>query len=778
MRLVFIALGWIIGILYAAEIANLSASTWLMLATMMLILSALNWRNYPFRYFNIMLLMFTLGALRYSILPQTSELVPFNNTNGLTVEGVIIAEPDIRDDKTLLRVDVEHILRGGQTLDINGRVLITAPHSVDVAYGDRILATGSLITPGEYDTFSYADYLARENVYSIMEHTTIQIINRDEGSPLYAAILDMRNDAKHWIETHLPEPQAGLLTGILLGNERGISPELDAAFQRVGASHSLAIIGMHMVNIARLLTGMFRFILPERRWITLIFSTIVIVLYALLAGASAAVIRAALMSLVLIIGREGFQRNTYVPASLFGVAMLMSALNPHVLWDVGFQLSLFAVLGIMWFLEPIEKPTHRLLEWALPEGVPQRIGKFLAEPLVVGIAAQIATLPLILLYFGRLSVVALPVNLLIVPVQSYILFAGGAALMLAWIPAVSQVLFWLAYVALGWTIGIVRAFADVSFADVGVYIHPRWVIGGVVIVGGMMLIRDAQPRWLRFMKNQTVITTGILSSIALMILMGAIAFNRPDDKLNVWWLDVGHSHGVLIQTPGGAQILIDGGRYPSRLLTAIGDRIPFTDQTLEMVIITQPDSFDTSALTAVLERYDAEVILTNGQPNLSDEFAELEAAIAPHDVVQVQAGYTATFSDGVQLEVLNPQMQPELSDNQNDVPLVIRVTYGDVSFLFTGDLSAEAQEAMLEAGINPQATVMSLPQHGTRGALDANFYALVQPSVVVAQIDAANRRGDPFDGVLNMLDVPIYRTDEHGTIHVWTDGERLWNSKQ
>ncbi len=766
MRLVFLSLGWMLGILLAAEVTHLTPVMWLCLVGMMLILCRLNWYNPPFRYVNIALLLLTLGGLRYSLIPQTSDLARFNNTGGLTIEGVIDTEPDIRDDRTLLTLRVSHVIRGGQTIAVNGQALVTAPRLVDVAYGDRIQATGDLITPGEYDTFSYADYLARQNVFSVMEHTSIQIIHTGEGNPLLAAIINLRQHAKRWIETHLPEPQAGLLTGILIGLERGISPELNGDFQRVGASHIIAISGFNMVIIAALITGVFRFILPKRRWLALGFSTIVIVLYTLLAGANAAVIRAALMSLVLIIGQDGFQRKTYVPASLFGVALIMSLLNPNVLWDVGFQLSFFAVLGLTWFVEPLENLISRVL--------PGHIMAFLSEPLIVGIAAQIATLPLILLYFGRVSLVALPVNLLVVPVQPYILFAGGAALLLAWLPAVSQVLFWLAYVALSWTIGVIRWFADLPFADVGVYVHPRWVIGGVLIVGVFMLMKDAKPRWLRLIQNQAVISTGFFSGFALILLMGAIGFSRPDGKLHVWWLDVGHSHGVLIETPGGAQILIDGGRFPSRLLTGIGDRIPFTDQSLEMVIITQPDGFDTAALPAVLERYDAKVILTNGQPNLSDEFAELEEAIAPYDVLSVQTGYIVTFSDGVQLEVLHPQTQPELNDSINAVPLVIRLKYGDISFLFTGDLSAEGQAVMLDAGVNPQATVMTLPQHGTRGALDPNFYRQVQPSVVVAQIDAANRRGDPFEGILAMIDVPLLRTDEHGTIHLWTDGKHLW----
>jgi competence protein ComEC len=232
---------------------------------------------------------------------------------------------------------------------------------------------------------------------------------------------------------------------------------------------------------------------------------------------------------------------------------------------------------------------------------------------------------------------------------------------------------------------------------------------------------------------------------------------------------------VLIQTPSGAQILVDGGSFPSRLLTNIGDRIPFYDRNLELLVISQPDEADTSALTAVLQRYEASVVLINGQANLSESYAALESVIARSEVTRVQAGYTINFSDGTVIEILHPQNPPDISDNLNDGVLVLRVTYGEFSFLLPSDLSYEGQHALLASGQWPLADVMQIPQHGTARSLSEEFLAAVQPQVLILQSDKTNRRGDPDSEVLNLLgETTIFRTDAGGTRHLWTDGRTLW----
>jgi competence protein ComEC len=194
-----------------------------------------------------------------------------------------------------------------------------------------------------------------------------------------------------------------------------------------------------------------------------------------------------------------------------------------------------------------------------------------------------------------------------------------------------------------------------------------------------------------------------------------------------------------------------------------------------LLILTHPDDADLAALPAVLARYSVGQVITGGQPSESDTYQALLAALAPYPQLAVRAGYNLALSDGVQMTVWNPAAPPALGDPTGDHALVLRVQYGEVAFLLTGDVNAAAQARLLADGL-PPATVLQLPQHGAARSLADGLLAAVRPAALVLQSDPANRRGDPDEGTLQQLPpgVPLWRTDTGGTLHFWTDGRSLW----
>lgn len=780
MRLVFIALGWVLGLALAADHPVLTPLFWLGLLVSGGAAFWLTRSRSRYRLWWIVLLAFALGGWRAALIPRESPIAAFNGTGGLTIEGIVIAEPDVRDDRVLLRVEAETVTRVGQTTPTSGRVLVEAPRTALVNYGDRIQATGLLMIPPTIDAFSYADYLARQNVFSLLQNSAVVVISSDHGNRLSQSLLHLKDRAHQLINASLPEPQAALLSGILLGRERGINPQLQDAFNAAGASHIIAISGFNMVIISGVVIALLNR-LTMRRWLSGGLAVIVIGIYTLLVGGSAGVIRAAVMS-SLVVFAALLRRKTYVPASLAFVVLLMSIADPLIVRDIGFQLSFFATLGLALFIEPLSKAADALLAWFLPQGSAAALGRFLSEPLVVTLAAMVFTLPLSALYFNRLSWVALLVNLLIVPVQGYLMIGGALAVIAGFFFApVAQLLLWLDMVLLSWTIGVVRSFAALPFAQAEVYTGYGLVNSYFVILMGLAVVHGIQPSWwrwgARFIRSRAVFSVTFFSAAAIGILLVAMFISRPDGLLHVWFLDVGHHNAVLIQSPGGAHILVDGGRFPSRLLTALGDRLPFYDREIEALVITQPDEFNYSALLEVLERYSVGVALINGQPNLSPTYEALRAALRDTPVVTVSKGYALSVNDGLQLEVLYPQQPPTLEQWPDDYSLLLRLSLGEIDFLLTGDLSAAGQRAVLAAGGGQTAAIMQMPQHGTTGALDEYFLAVVQPQVVVLQSDRANPRGDPDPDVLQLLgDALLFRTDMEGALHFWTDGQELWAS--
>jgi competence protein ComEC len=773
MRLVYIALGWTVGIILSANSPTHQPVLWLALVSLAMVAAALLWRDW--RIIALSLVAFTLGGLRLSLVPTTSPIAAFNNLGGLTIEGNVVDAPDVRDYYTVLRVAAETVTRAGATIPTEGLVLVRAPSVTSVQYGDRVRATGLLITPAEFDSFSYADYLARSGVYSIMSRANVEVLSGGHGSPINTAVLNFKQQASTSINLALPEPTAGLLNGILLGDESGIAPEIRDSFAVTGAAHLLAISGFNMVVLARVTQGIFR----QRPRFAAIAALVSIIIYTLLVGATPPVLRAALMSGLLVVG-ETIRRKTFVPTSLAFAVIILSFINPTALWEIGFQLSFFATLGLALLANPLTERIDRLITRIFPASIAGFLRNLLSEPLGVSLAAQLSTIPLTALYFGQLSLVSLLVNLLVVPVQPAILIIGGVATMIAplYFP-LAQAFYWITLVPLAWTAEVVRWFSALPNAQIEFGIDPRLVLLFFAVLIGWGMAQATQPEWIvrlvRFVHSRAVQTATILAGVCVIALTGAVAANRPDGMLHIWLLDVGGFNAVLAQTPGGAHYLIDGGSFPSRLLTALGSRMPFNDREIEVVAITQPDEANFRALGAALERYSAGVVITNGQPNLGEAWAELQTTIGGSEQLAVLAGYTLESYDGTLLEVLHPQEQPTLDDNLDDGTLVLRLSYGEVSFLLTSDTSSAAQQSLTESTQLRPATVLQLPRGGA--TLDEAFFDAAQPQLVVMQNESANRRENP--DVLTLLgNTPLFRTDQGGTIHLWTDGRSLWSVQE
>ncbi len=778
MKLIYIVVAWVLGIHIAQAAPQIHTNFWL---CGIMLCVALGWAFRRSRRLMLLIAVAALcaGAWRTALIPPSSEIAAYNGSAG-TITGIVAAEPEVRDDRILLRVDAENIFVQNHSQTTSGFALVEAERSARIAFGDRIRATGRLEMPPSWDTFSYAEYLKRQGIFSRMPNAAVEVISAGHGNPIQSLLIELKQSVKRNIGDVLPDPQASLLTGILTGDESGISAELAEEFSRVGASHVIAISGFNMVIVSAIVFRMILALSGGDKPFAGFCAVAIIFVYAIFVGGSPGVMRAALMSSLVIAG-DLLGRRTYKPASLAFAALILLS-DPAVLHDLGFQLSFCAVLGLVLFADPISLGLKRLLQRILPRRFALPLHGLLAEPLVATLAAQITTLPLTILYFGKLSLVALPVNLLIVPAQAALLVLGLAAVAVyVFAPALGTLLLWADMLFLSWTINVVRAFAQLEFAELVVDLDGRVIQAFYILLIGGAIMKDARPPFLQellALMRRRIVVVGITgSAFAAIALMLAMLLSRSDGRLHVWLLDLGHSNAVLMQSPGGAHILVDGGRFPARLLTALGDRLPFYDREIELLAITHPDAWDISALNQAMERYEIGAALYHGQPNRGEVFEKIVEKLETKqiDVVHVRAGYRIQLEDGLIMDVLHPPAPPAITDNLHDSALVLRVSYGSASFLLTSDLGLDGQRDLLSRGLSPAATVLQLPQHATRSSLDADFLRHVQPQLAMVQIDAANLRGDPDPDTLAALgdDVLVLRTDELGTIHISSDGVEL-----
>lgn len=248
--LIPITVAWLVGIWLASRVALPSVVVGLVAGVAILGI-ILFWRLPKPRWMFILALAASLGALRYNLAQphfDSTSLATYNDQQkSVIVEGLVVGEPDVRDTYTNLRVEADHLLISNLgdsvTRTVRGLVLIQAPPFTDFRYGDRIRAEGRLQTPANTDEFDYREYLACQGVYSIVSRPRISVLAHDQGFAPLGWLYAFKARAKNVIAQILPEPQASLLTGILLGDDSGITHSVQDAFRATGTSHIIAISG-------------------------------------------------------------------------------------------------------------------------------------------------------------------------------------------------------------------------------------------------------------------------------------------------------------------------------------------------------------------------------------------------------------------------------------------------------------------------------------------------------------------------------------------------------
>jgi competence protein ComEC len=257
--------------------------------------------------YSILPLFLLLGAARYQTAQPNltpASLAWYNDQPGeVELEGTLIQPPDERDTYTNLRLRIDSLrpLDSAQPLRVDGVLLVRASPG-SYTYGDRLRLQGQLVTPAENESFSYRDYLARSGVYSYLAYPRISRLERGLGNPLLSALYTFHHRAVHTIYHIFPDPEASLMAGILLGEPQGIPAQVQADFRATGTSHIIAISGFNITLVAGLFAMLFNRLWGVRRGA--IASAIGIGLYVLLVGASAAVLRAALLGWLTLFGHR------------------------------------------------------------------------------------------------------------------------------------------------------------------------------------------------------------------------------------------------------------------------------------------------------------------------------------------------------------------------------------------------------------------------------------------------------------------------------------------
>jgi competence protein ComEC len=714
--------------------------------------------------------------------------------------GVVEAIGSPRNGQQLATVSID--AAGGL------RVAATLPRYPSVGPGDAVTIRGGLEAPRDDD---YGAHLRSSGIAATLRASTLERTGLAPGPD--SQLEEGRRAAADGLARVMPEPEAGLAAGILIGLRDRVDRELAAAFTSAGVSHVIAISGWNIAIVAGLVAAVLRRRMGRRARSAITIGAIVA--YTVAAGASPSVVRAAAMAAIVLTARESGRAGRATTALGLAVVGLL-LLEPATIADPGFGLSVLATAGLLAWSGPIAERLGRFGGGRLPG--------WLVESLAVSFAAEAATLPLVLLVFGRLALIAPAVNLVVVPLVPPAMAAGAVALLAGagvglGLPSIVGTIAALpGWIFLALMVAVVRGAASLPLASAT--LEPPWNVAAALVTAGIVaglatgvpaLVRRAWRRRLRVpgtagsARSRRVVpaspgrttidqprgprrTTGSDRTIrvvarALALAVGAVgiaAAHRPNGTVRVVVLDVGQGDAILVEGGLGGRLLVDGGPDPGRLLVALDAELPPWDRRVDVVVLTHPHEDHVAGLPLLLERYRVGRVFEPGTRGPGPGYRAWRAAL---DRLGLHPERLATGDrlaiDGIRLRVLWPDADAvplEPADGGTAINNVSIVLLGETDrgrFLLAGDIEEEIDPRLIARGL-PRVDLLKVAHHGSRTSSTAAFLDAVRPRAAIVSVGTGNPYGHPAPATLARIALrgaALFRTDLNGTVEA-TFGDR------
>jgi competence protein ComEC len=710
--------------------------------------------------------------------------------------------------------------------------------------GERVRAIVRLLPPEVYHdpgVWSRQDFLLDQGITST---ATVNIDRLERLGPSPGSFLACRiSGLQHASSTRLlalpaamrrlPAPlrltqdDAVMLTAMVTGDRTYLTHSLRVGFERTGSFHMLVVSGFHLAIVAGCIFWIARRLRLPRVPATLL-TILVSFGYALFTGFATPVQRSLWMVTIYLLARLLYRERS--PLNTIGFAALcLLAVSPRGLFDSSFQMTLLAVVAIAGIAAPLLQSTlHpyvtatrdlrliaidaklpprlaqfrvtlRMLAAALQAAFYERLARLIAwrifpwtirfllrigELLVVSCIVELAmTLPMAL-YFHRITIFALPVNVFILPLLIVLMPAALITLLVALIsPAYAIVPAIFVALPLHFGVGLVRFFGSLSFGDFRIPAPLLWqsaafcaLLAAAIVLAPLAV--SAGTRWPRR-----------LAWVALLLAAFAVVVPRPVDHprgaLLMEAIDVGQGDSLLLITPDGKTLLVDGGGFGGGPHQApqdfdIGEEVVSEAlwsrgiRHLDAVALTHAHSDHMGGLPAVLRNFHPDELWVGNNPRFGAYNALLTEAADLHvHLRSLRAGDAFPFGS-TQISVLAPfrDYQPGPEPTNND-SLVLHMAYGATSVMLEGDAEAPIEQAMLaEPGL--QSTLLKVGHHGSVTSTRPEFLARVDPQWAVISCGLHNRYGHPREEVLEALQaahVRTFRTDLNGATCFRLDGK-------
>lgn len=795
-------------------------------------------------------------------------------------EGVLRGKPELAINGYFLELEADRIFYNGGQIDVSGNVRYFAPLRNDQAageyerlglgYGSRVRIACNLrredafLNPGVMSRKDLLDQQEIEASGIIESPLLIEKIGESRVFPPLAWVYEQRQNLIAEFRDKFSVSTAGIMIASLLGDKYFLDRHTADLFREGGTFHVLVISGLHITFIGGLAVLLLRLV-TRRKLLQFAAANIFLWAYTLAVGAQVPVVRAAIMFTIFLLARLIYRNGTLLN-SLGACALILLVWRPSDLFTASFQLTFVSVAAIVACAFPLIAALRRIGSWSptaaepFPPRVPRRVKRFcemlywreevwkierkrhvwsanlfkspylkwveargvrglaawLFEGVLVSLIVQLWLLPLLIVYFNRVSFASVALNLWVGAILGLESFSAVIAVFFAQIsgtlalPVVklTEILNWL-------LLSAPRLLVSNDWASLrpAVYSGPARAVYALYFVP-VLVITVAINRWRPFSYKTRAETGSRISSLppivfgsaaaalltlALLAIFHPFSVPRPDGKLHLDFLDVGQGDSTLVTFPDGQTLLIDGGgaaaitQAVSREgeepeifepdVSRVGEAVvsPFLWQRgyskVDHILATHADTDHLQGLVDVAKNFRVRSALVARTPAGDSDFDEFSSVLQKRGVpiVKISHGDVIVFDD-VKIEVLYPEAEESPGAWDNNHSIVLRITYGETRFLLTGDIEEQAEKALLGDPAELKADVVKVPHHGSHTSSTQDFVNAVGAKYAIIPVGRRSRFGHPHKEVVERWQnsgAKVLTTGERGTISITTDGREM-----
>ncbi len=770
-----------------------------------------------------LVLLVALGYL--SIQPWVAPRFPSNHIIHFTgnypwkITGVIVAF-DVRSlnrQKCILRTEL--LERKSKPFAVKGRIRLTVSgNGPNLSEGDRVVFGGRIRpfrnfnNPGGFD---YQRYMAFKDVWgsAYVSADKLTRIEKKTEKGVGAIISGARHRMSNLIDQIGDKEQQAVLKALIVGDRNAISPELRNSFNRVGAGHLLAISGLHIGIIATASFLFFKWILSHIRFFLLhawtkkgavVLSIVPVLVYGLLSGMSPSTQRAVIMVIIFLTAFL-FEREHDLINTLAIAAMLILIVYPPSVFSISFQLSFAAVLAIIYGLSrlpplwPSGQNRTRKQKWL-------KAAIKLYYFFMTSFFAVLGTLPLVMYYFNQVSLIGLPANIIFIPLIGFVAVplgilavficpfsVSGALICLKTASTVLEQVIKIITVISGWTFAAIKTITP-NYLEIFCFYVLFWVLlnlKSVQIRTPLALNKDRSSQSKNSIQKPVVIV-GLLTVLMFSADVAYWLYQRYwHDDLRVTMIDVGHGNASLLELPYGYNMLIDGGGFSDNRVFDVGASIvaPFLWQkkirTVDTLVLSHANSDHLNGLIYIAENFHVKQVWLNHESADTFGYRLFMETIKKNNIQMPAYHKIIGVHDitGVHIDILYPPVDFSKKSriqtwrNLDNNSLVLKVSFGGVSFLFPGDIKTPAEYALVSTvGDKLRSTVLLVPHHGSKTSSSERFLEKVNPEVAVISSRWKSRFGFPHPSVLKRYQAKgcrVLETAHSGAVSMRTDGRTL-----